>query len=229
MNVVSQGLIALISAASAFAVTVLLLSTAGVRGAGLMLGGMLAGAVVLLASGLAVRVYLQRPLERVQRVVYELTEGNFGSRIGRDQAGPLAGLMRSLDDLSGVFQRWSAAARASERRYRLLYEHSPAALFRTRLDGRMLECNQAAVTALGYDSVVDVTTRNARTFFADPAERDALLERFKKDGLLRDVRVAFLRKDGTRVPILLNAVATESDGEATIDGQFLDLTAGRSA
>jgi PAS domain-containing protein len=87
----------------------------------------------------------------VQRVVYELTEGDFGSRIGRDQAGPLAGLMRSLDDLSGVFQRWSAAARASERRYRLLYEHSPAALFRTRLDGRMLECNQAAVTALGYD------------------------------------------------------------------------------
>lgn len=43
-------------------------------------------------------------------------------------------------------------ARAAERRYRLLFENNPAGMFRTRPDGRVIDCNPAAVAILGYAS-----------------------------------------------------------------------------
>jgi PAS domain-containing protein len=62
--------------------------------------------------------------------------------------------MRTLDALGGQLQSRSAALQSAERRrHRLLYEHSPAAMFRTRLDGRVVDCNPAAARMLGYESM----------------------------------------------------------------------------
>jgi PAS domain S-box-containing protein len=61
--------------------------------------------------------------------------------------------MRTLDALGGQPQSRSAALHSAERRHRLLYEHSPAAMFRTRLDGRVVDCNPAAARMLGYESM----------------------------------------------------------------------------
>ena len=50
----------------------------------------------------------------------------------------------------------------SEKRYRELYDHSPIALYRTRIsDGKLLECNQALVELLGYDSKEDFMATNS--------------------------------------------------------------------
>ncbi len=196
---------------------------------GLSLIFLLSAAGLLLASVIAVHVLVTRPLRRALTAIRRMTEGDFGGRLGGGQVGPLADVMPALDDLGGVFQRWAAAARDFERRYRLLFENNPTALFRARSDGRVLECNQAAVDVLGYDSVLDVITRNARTFYADPAAREELWERLENDGTLKDVQVVFRRKDGTDVPVLLNVVVAETGDDSSIYGQFLDLTGWRYA
>jgi two-component system, cell cycle sensor histidine kinase and response regulator CckA len=63
--------------------------------------------------------------------------------------------MRAVDDLAGSFQTRLEVARTAERRYRLLFEDNPAGMFRTRPDGRVVDCNPAAVAILGYASALD--------------------------------------------------------------------------
>src|SRR5262249_14749521 len=71
------------------------------------------------------------------------------------------------------------ALRASEERYRLLFERNLAGTFHSLRDGRMLECNDAFVTLLGYPSRDAVLAHNARDFYCDPADREQLLERLR--------------------------------------------------
>ncbi len=52
------------------------------------------------------------------------------------------------------------ALRASERRYRLLFEKNLAGILRSTLDGRVLECNEAFARMLGYDSSSELATLN---------------------------------------------------------------------
>lgn len=50
------------------------------------------------------------------------------------------------------FSRQAQLLARSEERYRLLYERSQAAVYRSRLDGTILECNSAFASLLGYSS-----------------------------------------------------------------------------
>src|SRR3989454_5824048 len=71
-----------------------------------------------------------------------------------------------------------AALRASEAGYETLVEHAPRGIYRSTPQGRFLSANQALVRMLGYASVADVLRLDmARDVYADPAERQRLLDR----------------------------------------------------
>jgi PAS domain S-box-containing protein len=164
------------------------------------------------------------PFHRMRYMIDLMTEGDFAVRTHVRGHGLSGQILRALDELAGIFQAQWEAARVMERRYRLLYELNPAALFRTRPDGRVLECNEAAVRLLGFDSVVDAKTRNARTFYAHPEDRDHVLAQLAREGRIRNLVVALRTKDGRELPVVLNLVATEEAGERHIDGQLVDAS-----
>jgi PAS domain S-box-containing protein len=192
-------------------------------------GTVVAGLVVtvaftLLAAAAVTTVFVAWPLRLVRGAVHRLAEFDFGARFASRNPTEIGEIMRGLDDLAGVYQSALEAARASERLHRRLYEHSPAGLFRTRFDGRVVECNAAALRMLGYDSEVDALTRHAATFYAKPAQREELLERLKKDHVLTNVRTRLRAKDGREIPALLTLVLTGEGGDVSVDGWFLDVT-----
>jgi len=103
------------------------------------------------------------------------------------------------------------ALRASEGRYRLLFEKNLAGILRTTLDGRVIECNEAFAKMLGYESSEEVASLKAQAFYCQPVDRDAILR----------------RKDGGHAWILANMNLLDAEdeaGAATIIATSFDIT-----
>ena len=116
----------------------------------------------------------------------------------------------------------------SEKRYRVLYNHSPIALYRTRIsDGKLLECNRALVELFGYDSKEEFqATSNAASRYVDINDRAVLLEKLKKDNRVKGFQVQVTRKDGEAVWI--EATAEIFPEQGYMEGAMQDITASKA-
>jgi PAS domain S-box-containing protein len=181
-------------------------------------------AVTTLGIALLLERSLRLRLQAIRGALHGLRDGNFGCRLDATGRDEVSATMPAVDDLAGSFQTRLEVARTAERRYRLLFENNPAGMFRTRPDGRVVDCNPAAVAILGYASALDAKTRHASSFYADARDRDIVLERLAREDALVNVRIRFRRKDGREIPVLLNIIRTSDLGETYLEGQFLDLS-----
>ena len=119
-----------------------------------------------------------------------------------------------------------AALRASEARYRLLFERSLAPVYRTTLAGVVMDCNDAFVNLLGYDARADVLQTHAGTFYYDISDRTEFLEALRTHGTLSNHETRLRRKDGQPVWLLEEVVLIdELDGEPYVQGTAIDITA----
>ncbi len=85
--------------------------------------------------------------------------------------------------------------RASEERFRSLFENSIDAIFIGKPDGTVIDVNQAWLDLFGYGRE-DLTSFNASALYADPAERADFVRRMNTLGFVRD-EVRYKRKDGS--------------------------------
>jgi len=105
--------------------------------------------------------------------------------------------------------RGRAALRASEASYAHLVERAPVGIYRSSPAGRFLSVNAALVRILGYDSAADVLRLDmARDVYADPAERQRLLDRDTyTDREYDEVEATWKRKDGRLLSVQLSVRA----------------------
>lgn len=92
----------------------------------------------------------------------------------------------------------------SESRYRLLFERNVAGVFRTTLDGRILDCNDALVQALGYDSREELLAQPAWNLYHRRSDREEFL-RLVQERAMINMRVSLKRKDGSSILSVVNA------------------------
>ncbi len=113
---------------------------------------------------------------------------------------------------------------ASEARYRLLFERSPAAIGRSSLDGQVLECNQACAHIMGYDSPAELQAAG-KVVFLEPS-RDAFIHHLKARGQVTNFEVCIRGKDHRKVWILENASLVEDPSTQTqvVEATFLDIS-----
>ena len=126
-------------------------------------------------------------------------------------------------------RRFSAQAvqlASSEERYRLLFQRSLAAVYRSTPDGRILDCNETCARILGYESPRELMTLDANSAFFEEGNRGEYLARLSSDGLVSNLETSFKRKDGKRVWVLENAnLVDDPTGEGSIvEGTFLDIS-----
>jgi PAS domain S-box-containing protein len=124
--------------------------------------------------------------------------------------------------------RAEQALKESEARYRTLIETSPDAISVTDLDGKLLFCNRQVATLHGYESDAELVGRQADDLIApDGKWRAALsLQKVLKQGSIRDVEYAMLRKDGSQFPAEVSAsLIRDSQGNPqAIIGLVRDIT-----
>ncbi len=121
-------------------------------------------------------------------------------------------------------QRLDESLRASEARYRSLFDRNLAGVYGTTLEGRILECNEAFARIYGYASREEVLRLQAVDLHAAAMSREAFVARLKAEGTLVNLESEGRRKDGKPVWILENVVLVDATPPGLIEGTVVDIT-----
>jgi len=132
--------------------------------------------------------------------------------------------------LSMVDRRFSAQAlqlHSSEEHYRQLFENSLAGVYRTTLDGKLLECNAAFSRIFGYESPAECLQGSMIDLYDRPESREPLVARLREQKQLFGFENRLRRKDGRAVWVLVNAILLADQALKTevIDATLIDITA----
>jgi PAS domain S-box-containing protein len=115
----------------------------------------------------------------------------------------------------------------SEKKYRELYHNARVALFRSRLDdGKLIECNEAFVELLGYDSRQQCLAEcSAGKHWPDLSLRTKVVEEMMIDGYLRNYQIPLIRCDGTH--LWVEVAIKLNPQENYVEGSQIDITAAK--
>ena len=119
-----------------------------------------------------------------------------------------------------------AALRDSEARHRSMFDHLPIGLYRTSVEGALLDANPSLVQLLGHPDRDTLELSYARHFFVNPMHRATFLERLERFGFLRGFESELKRPDGRLVRVR-NAARSHRDEQGTtvyIEGSVEDVS-----
>lgn len=122
--------------------------------------------------------------------------------------------------------RAEAALRESEARHRSMFDHLPIGLYRTSVDGELVDTNPALVNLLGNPGRDVLEFDYSRNFFVNPAHRQTFLARLDQFGVVRAFESDLKRPDG-RVVHVRNAARSHRDENGVmlyIEGAVEDVS-----
>lgn len=116
--------------------------------------------------------------------------------------------------------------RESEERYRLLFERNLAGVYRTTVDGKILDCNQSYVRMLGYDSKEEILSAQVWDFYLERSDRETLVSLLRKRKMLINYEICQKRKDASILWAITNAslLPEKYQGSSIIEGTLIDIT-----
>jgi len=131
----------------------------------------------------------------------------------------------TISDISGRRQI-EEALRVSERRYRALFERNLAGVYRTTIEGRILDCNESFARIFGYSSREEVLRQAAWDFYIRPEDRQAAVAKLIERQSLTNYELCLRRKDASLVWVLQNENLVEGqDGLlSVIEGTIIDIS-----
>jgi len=123
-------------------------------------------------------------------------------------------------------QRLSVEAlSASERQYQSLFERNMAGVYRSTLDGKLLDCNPAFANIFGYSREELLRLPLDALYFGGAAERTLKIRDLLASGPPMPQERCFRRKDGSAVWVVQNAsVERQRDGGEVFEGTMIDIT-----
>jgi len=129
---------------------------------------------------------------------------------GNGQVVALHSVGRDITDR----KRFEFALRASQERFRALYESTPAMLHSIDLQGRILTVSDKWLATMGYtrDEVIGQPSTNYLTPSSREYARTVVLPAFFEVGRCEDIHYQMVRKDGQVLDVQLSAVL-ERDAE----------------
>jgi PAS domain S-box-containing protein len=101
--------------------------------------------------------------------------------------------------------------RASEERYRRLFERSQDMIYLLKPDGSFIDINPAGVELLGLSGKEEAASRNMKEFHVDPSVRDALIRDLTEKGEATRSRVMFKNTKGEVIEVDLNVIARRDE------------------
>lgn len=120
--------------------------------------------------------------------------------------------------------------RQSEQRYRSLIQGAAYGIFRTRIDGTIVDANPALAEMLGYASVDELLSQNMTSIYKSREDRAALIDRYNRTrNPMSAADFTWVRKDGTELIVHMSArVVINEDGSVGFEGIAEDITEKRA-
>lgn len=150
-------------------------------------------------------------------------------------AGRDAELTARMTQLAGIAierRRAEDALRASEGRFRGLFEHVVEGVYQRSPDGTLSAANPALVRMLGFATAQELTALpSTEHLFVDPAVHAEIRARLLRDGEVRNAEYELRRPDGRIITVVENArLVRDVAGNVTgTEGTLSDMTARRRA
>ncbi|MCS7028712.1 MAG: PAS domain S-box protein [Bacteroidia bacterium] len=111
----------------------------------------------------------------------------------------------------------------TEKRYRNLFEHNLIGVFRSKLDGTIIDTNVTFANLLGY-TIEELLKINAKELYYYEGDRDIYIQNLKKYGKIENYEVILKHKTGRIVYIVENVILTCVDEECILEGTVMDIT-----
>ena len=121
----------------------------------------------------------------------------------------------------------TTARQVAEEKYRMLFEQAQEGVFVATPDGKLLDCNDAFVTMLGYGSRDELMALDMGSVLHGVAEeREAFRKEIEAHNYVRNFEITVRRKDGTLLVVAQSCFATrDSSGQIErYQGFVLDIT-----
>ncbi len=143
----------------------------------------------------------------------------------RDSSGKMVGTFGISRDIT-TEKQIEQALRASERRYRQLFERNMAGVYRSTLDGRVLDVNNAWAQIYGYASREEALKESAVQHYFRPSDRDLFLTQLRERRTLINFEKLMVRRDGSPIWVLENSTLLDKEdgGPPIIEGTLFDIT-----
>jgi PAS domain S-box-containing protein len=114
------------------------------------------------------------------------------------------------------------ALRASEEKFRNLFNNAEVGMFRTNLDGsEMLDLNDKYLSILG-GSREEIVGKPSIIFWADAKEREAMATTLRAEGYVNGFECRLTKKDGTIIYCITSLRLYREQG--ILEGSILDIT-----
>jgi PAS domain S-box-containing protein len=143
----------------------------------------------------------------------------------------IGGLPYTLSMVQDVTDRNLAEEnlRKSEEDYRNIFENAPIGVFQSVIEGRFSRVNLAFARMFGYESVADLldsVTDIPSQIYADPGQRQSILDQLMREERVLVDEIELLRKDGSRFCASLHIRSVRDSGNvvASFDGFVVDST-----
>jgi PAS domain S-box-containing protein len=136
-------------------------------------------------------------------------------------------LIRRYQSALDVRKRSEEALRASESRFRGLFENVMEGVYQTSQAGKILAANPALVRMLGYESEEELKSAGlASDIYAEPHKRLDFTSKLERDGVVRNEEITLRRKDGAPVTVLDSSrLVRDANGEVIyLEGTMADIS-----
>ena len=142
-------------------------------------------------------------------------------------------LERVNQDLTAEIERHKATEAAlskSQDKYKVLIDRVPVGIYRTTVDGKILEVNSALARMLGY-SREEILSQTVFEGYVNPEERAVWRKEIEKNGIVRDFEIQLRRKDGASIWVRDTGRAVKDKSGKTLyfDGIMEDITEAKHA
>ncbi len=123
-------------------------------------------------------------------------------------------------------EKRSKASKESETRYQKLFERVPIGLYRTALDGRILDANPALLRMLGYPDRESLFLVNAKELYVNPEDRKRERKMIERDRIVQGFETQLRRLDGKIIWVKdITYTVRDNDGKPLYyEGSLEDIT-----
>ena len=203
--------------------------------------------ITIFLAGKLIRKYLRDPLGYLARIVSSYAEGRYPSgtadfpivefqafsRVIEGMASKILGQLSGMMELNAELESSTREKdelirelRASEAKFKSLFDSSPAALAISDLeDERLVDVNDSLVALLGYDreALIGRSTRESR-IYGEAGERDEIFGALRAGKAVADKEVRFLARGSRIIPTRYSAKRIDFGGRPCALSLLVDVT-----
>ncbi|OGO87187.1 MAG: hypothetical protein A2Y15_07810 [Clostridiales bacterium GWF2_36_10] len=121
------------------------------------------------------------------------------------------------------YKKIKATLRASDEKFRFFFNTAPIGLIISNVQGNILNANKTIQDLLGF-TLEESDTMNIIDFYADPGDRQRLLDILYKSNSVCDFEIKLKHRDGTFLTVLINSDYIDLDNVKVLLTSIHDIT-----